>query len=552
MGFLLNTVNQNGFNLILFLTTLMDGYDEFLKKKVEESSLVDIASKYDKYAILNYARLSNFDASDIELLYVISNYLDWGNSTDLKWPDLKEMFSEVTRIKNELTPYNDIFMVNANLRNIRAIRPFWLTIPIYKEILLPLDDQVKINTGFSAKEIFDSIFDVLLYLDSIQNGDRQPHLDLINNDQEPEPLKMLWKKYSANLSELRSFGDIWDKSLITGDGNFRVALSYKLPETIYRSLCRELSDTYRKFGDKKGRALENVISNEFESFFKSYHLKKRIRLREDSSRELDLAVEGNDFALLVESKSASFRNKSSDNSVLNAISDLSPLVKGISQLLPFFKAFRSGNKEVQLSNGDIEALNSHQLVLGAVITDDIYTTIALDSVYKSYSAKDKTDETLQNYPIWIGSIFDLKFLLQVSQTPSVLFHYIAHFRSQTNSHLMEEADSWQLYARLTEDSAGIMAIGNQVLPSDLLWGYEMWNLLKKGKNHYVAPTWLKDSLNELKSLDKEGRILESMKIIDKEWRMAVREFYLRYEIVPIIENTKSPRYTIKIIKYRDY
>lgn len=184
------------------------------------TALPELAAKYDKKLVLHSARISYFDASDIELLFVLSNYLKWGPSRELTFSDLSLIFREVRQLKNELTPFGNEPNALPFLRNLRAFRPHWFIIPIYKEILSHFDDQTKDLIGFSSSEIFDSLKNV------IDNSND------ITREYEPEIMKVLWDKYSVYLSDLRTFGDIWDKALIKVDNEFKVGLPYKLPETV--------------------------------------------------------------------------------------------------------------------------------------------------------------------------------------------------------------------------------------------------------------------------------------------------------------------------------
>lgn len=532
---------------------MADKDDELIKENIKDSAMTRIAWKYDKNTVLNYARQSNYDASDIELLFVLSNYLDWGISKKLDPSDLAKLFSEITKIKNKLTFNNTPNILFAMLRNIRTIRPYWLTIPFYKEILAPFGSQVKENTGFNTDEIFDAIFRAVL----ASNPCKPPTTEeILNLDlwKEPEPLKMLWERYSVNLSDLRTFGDIWDKSLINVDDNFRVALTYKLPETIYKSICRDLYRTSKRSRSSKGKSLEEAISNQIKPFFQSFCLKKRVKLRKDNSKETDLVIEGKDFAFLIESKSAAFRGGSLDQSGLDAIRDAGKLIEGVSQLSPFLKAFKDGNEELKSPNGNIDVIRDHPLVLGAVITDDIYTTIAIDSVFNNDEAGEiekNAKDTLQKYPIWIASIFDLKFLLLVSQTPSILFHYIINFRSRRISDLMEEADSWYVYAGLLEDPDGLIMLGDRLMADDYFWTDKWWDLLKNGNALCAFPRWLVNSMDEIRSLDKEGRILDSMEVIDEKFQTAVKKFQEKYEKKIIFNKRNDPNWSVWKIKKRN-
>ena len=283
----------------------------------------------------------------------------------------------------------------------------------------------------------------------------------------------------------------------------------------------------KNFHRLKGKLIESAVRSEAEDLFSNSELLSNC-FASGINGELDLAVVASDFSIGIESKSASYRNSSSDMSHLNAMSDLKPLLRGLEQINPFLELFSNGGTLFVGKRRTPHTIRGNRTVIGAIITDDIYTTISLDAVNVKAAANVSARATLQCHPIWIGSIFDLRFLLLVSQTPSLFLHYVINFRSRPFSHLLEEADSWFIYSKFLEFPFSFITVEDQLVADDYLWTNDWWELLRCGKMHVLTPSWIKQDLDRVKSLDSLHKTKEALDLVDLNWSVAVCEFRSKY------------------------
>lgn len=477
-----------------------------LKAELMGSKLPDLLSRYSKRSVIEAALHENLDASDIEMLVVISNYVSWGVSNEIKAQELKSIIHEVTEIKNNLTLVTPGSTVLMRLRNLRAFRPPWFTSPILASILMPLDKEIEQKYGYGVREMFKSIEDL------------NENPKVFESEYQPGPLRAMWTSMSVDIREVRTFGDLWDKALVRISPRFNIGLQYKLPEVIYRRICRDLlAESNGAFGEKKGKLVEDSIKKELETIFPVRFILGRHFLAVDRKKELDISVIGREFAIAIESKSSSFRNASSDWSMRHALSDLKPIVRGIKQLRPFLDLFSRGGLLIDSDLKEERSVSKNESVVGAVVTDDIYTTTTLDSIYSEAEKDTDALNSIRTYPIRIGSIIDLKYLLTVAQTPSLLIHYIVNFRTKRLSYQLEEADSWYIYSQLPALSDSIRFFEGQYLVGDNIGSGNWWECLRNGIVDQLAPFWILDEMETLIELDRMHSTREAIKIIDKKW-----------------------------------
>ena len=488
-------------------------YKYSLEEAISHSELPKLLAKYDKFSVLYAASFSDYGYfSDMELLLIISNHVKWGSERIDNKEEIDHILAEVARLKYGISPFTQDALVNT-LRNIRSFRPLWVTIPFYIDILKPFDKEIKNIYKFGVEELFNSI---PIALKRVTDKGIIPEY--------PDPYAEILSRLSVNIQELKEWGDIWDKAFVVLENGYIITIQYKVPEVLYRSICRELV-TNKKFNYRKGQSMENVIKNDLKYNFQDSTLLLRSCLPGQNRGDLDILLLRESYAFVIESKSLVFRNKSVDYSILNARSDLIPIIKGITQLAPYLDLLSIGGTLAEKNGSKRTQISKKSALIGAIITDNLYTGLVLEPVYKEAMKNKIALDVLKKYPVWIGSLFDFNFLLSVSRTPSILIHYITKFRAKRFAYLLDESDSWYVYSQFPEDSRAFNMIDTWLMPSDYLWTEDWWNLLRQRKFNLITPIWLKYEIDHLITLDENNLTEDALSIIDEKWKEAINEFY---------------------------
>lgn len=464
----------------------------WLDDAFQDNNLPSLISKYDVNELINKSMERTFGTyHGFEILLSITALTETGTEKTIKEKDLDEIIIECEKLFQG-TPKSDILSL-LSIRHVRGLRPPWFSWPIYSEILNPFDDKIRDIFGFSLDEISKDIV----------NLDPKSELNRF-----PDAIEKIKPYTTIKHSNIQTPGDLWDK-LFVEIKNETVGLFYKISDVAYWVICRELQNRYSKFGDKKGKSLENLVKKEITRFLPSHDSFQEYYIDEN---EKDIITIGKKMGWAIESKAMNIRPSSADWSNLNAIDDMVPILKGLEQIIPPLDLLKNGGKFID-KVGKAHKIKPKDIVFGFIVTDQIYSSYvraAIDEVIE------KKEVALSNYfskwhgnQVWIGSIIDLYLLFRVSETPSVLMDYLQWMRSEEKLKYTDEIESWLFYG--TEP---VMPFVKRVKARIIGSGFGWERVRNEGLNTYF-PFWIeRDRL--IKELDKEGNINQALNIVRQE------------------------------------
>ena len=419
-----------------------------------------------------------------------------------------ESFSRIIEECNfvlDFKPKNRIYSLR-NLGLIRNLRPSWFSIPIYEEILKPFNREFNTEFGYSVEEVFKAISALTKF--------RSESSSIQSNFQFPQELNAIVNDLTISVHDINSLEDIWDKLFIVFDNNILLFLDYKVGDVFYSYLCRRLKK-YKKFIYKKGHSIENLVERKMTEFmpnstiYKSYHI---------DGKEKDILVIHKNFGFCIECKSASIRKSSIDWSQKNLFSDIDKSYsQALSQIEEPFTLLSEGGKFQYKNN--IHKVKAKDYYFGFIITDQVYSPFiraAIDEV--RVEQQDSLGQWHGNN-IWIGSIIDFIFLLNVSKTPSILLDYFNHVRSVKDLRNTDEPESWLLYGMDTL-MPNLLKIPKEHNFNLILNGFD-WDKIKTDGFEYYRPFWLL-RLEDITNLDRLGRFANAKNIIIQDKKRSIK------------------------------
>ncbi|ADI73573.1 hypothetical protein Metev_0667 [Methanohalobium evestigatum Z-7303] len=424
-----------------------------------------------------------------------------GDKEDISNEEFEKILYECMRIL-ELKPTYRLFPLN-HFGLVQNIRPPWYSIPIYKEILKPFSKKFKLKYGVSIEYVFE----FAEKLSSIKNEMNDAHI----KSDFPKELSFLINDLTVKISDVEKLEDIWDKLFVQINDNYIILLDYKVADNIYLYLNQKLGSTIKKFGKIKGDHLEDLVEKKLKDFLPNFVTFKNYYINEF---EKDILVTHKKMGFCIECKSVKIRPSSFDWSKLNLKNDIkSDVSHALNQISKPLNILSKGGKIIYDNKSyKIKPKNNYY---GLIITDQIYTPLireALDEL-NNFERSHKNDEW-HGKDIWIGSFIDFTFLLQVSQTPSILLDFLKHIKSIEKLKYTDEPESWLFYCMepvypyMREIAKNHKA---NIALNDFGWD----DFYYKGAEYY-KPIWLDDSkLNVIHKYDKQGLFPNSFSIINQ-------------------------------------
>lgn len=482
-------------------------------EELEKTNLKKILAKYDPlslfYALYKEPEIPAFAIEVLVTAAANMNSFKFGINKQIDENIIRLVINDAAEILSKTTYHSNSF-----LRYIRGIRPDWFTFPEYYKLLKPFDKDIKDKLG--------------LDLDSIN----QMVNDAVNSDYKSinfEPIHSIIDDLRVDYSKCKTLADMWEILLIDFEG-FTVVLANKLSDILYYKICSKLEAVLPHFGKRKGKALEDYVTTQFTKFMPSFNIIQNYYV---DNREKDLLILGKKGGFAIECKAAKIRKSSSDWSVLNAKDDFMPIKDALEQLQESLNILEIGGK-IKDSGGIIRKLKPQDIFFGFVVTDQIYTPYIrgiLDTIIENpFVDKENEEHDLKWHGknIWIGSFIDLHFLLEVSQTPSLLLDYFQFMRSKASNKWTDEPEAWIGYACIP---SLLPLVQKGDAPIVINKGFK-WDVARKeGLNHFI-PHWLQ-RFPEVKILDRKGLNLQALNITQQDRKKAIQSIKEKWKSTPI-------------------
>lgn len=465
--------------------------ENWFSDAVHSSKIPKLVANYKLDTIIQQAS-SHCTFAEFEVLLSSCALCKTGQEVEISENKLIKIIHECSNII-EVRPKHDIWALNS-ISQIRDLRPSWFTIPIYKELLSPFNsNSVKI-----LKSTINDIFETARFI-----SEKKENVMPLNSLIELEDF------LTIEYSKINSPADLWDK-LFVRLIDTTIILHYKAADVIYTNVCKKLHDNLPHFQNNKGKALEKLVQNKMNGFipyskkYYSYYI---------NDREKDLLYFNQKIGFCIECKSVKIRASSSDWSKSNLLTDMNPVKEALNQISAPLNMLKNGgnfyelNKKLRIKH----KVRSKKKYFGFIITDQIYTPYiraAIDDVIKLKGSKQMSDHW-HGENIWLGSILDFIFLLDVSITPSVLLDYLQWIRSVEHFKNTDEPEAWLAYG--TEPCIPIV----KSLPINvILRGFD-WEVAKEEGIQKFHPFWL-ERLDSVKKMDSQGAHINALNIVKQD------------------------------------
>lgn len=458
---------------------------KWFEHTVNSSKLPQLVAKYDLDTIIEKAS-SICTYAEFEILLSSCALCETGKEVEIEDDRLNEIIKECEEIIYN-GPKQEIGSLNS-FAHIRGLRPYWFSIPIYEEILSPFNSKSLEILKANINDIFKSGCELI----------REKKTTSL-----PQSLIELEDILTIKHSEINCPSDIWDK-LFVKLNHSTIILHYKIADVIYLAICKKLQENMPKFISIKGKSLERLTKIKMETFFSASKGFHSFYINHNGiEKEKDLLFFNKKIGFCIECKSVKIRNSSSYWSKLNLIKDFNPILHALNQISGSLHLLNNGGKFYTKKNKNkinhkVKPLKNY---FGFIVTDQIFTPYiraSIDEVIKLEGA-DEVGDYWHGKNIWLGSILDFIFLLEISTTPSVLLDYLQWIRSIECLKFTDEPEAWLSYG--TEP---IIPFVGAVPANIILNGFD-WNRVKMEGLKTFFPFWL-ENLNSIKNLDSKVKI----------------------------------------------
>ncbi|APH39774.1 hypothetical protein [Methanohalophilus halophilus] len=496
----------------------------WFKKAVLSSELPTFLSNYTIRAIL--AKSRSFDGTystvDYDVLFCSFSICETGNNSEISSEQFQSIMKECSDILNSRP--NNTFPFN-RFGIVQGIRPYWYSIPLYAEILEPFNEEFESLFEVTIEEVFHFVEYLSLQYETVNENYAEIAI--------PANLRFLISDLTIKLSDIEYLEDVWDKMFVQVEDDFVIPLFRKFPESAYTYLCKKLKDNVRDFGHIKGHSIELLIEQKLKQFtphsdlYHSYYIK-------NNDGEKDLLIESKEMGFCVECKSLQIKKSTyggSERSLNRAAKkNISKAFEQIKQPLVLL------SKGGIILHDDIEyKVKPKKYYYGFIITDQIYSPLIRASIeHLNYLKLENKEETWHGENIWIGSIIDFIFLLEVTTTPSILFDYFSYVRSVESLKHTDEPESWLLYCM--DPIIPNMLKAPKVHNINLMCNDFGWDKFKEKRAEYCIPIWLENELNLIRKYDRSGLSSKSLSIINRRRKKVSKHFQNKFMKESLAEN----------------
>lgn len=414
--------------------------------------------------------------------------LEFGNEMNIPKKVIANIIRE-TDFMNSLGNQDDRTATMGLLRGVRRLRPHWLTSVVYIELLKPFNSEIMELTGYSVEDIYNSLNVALAKVGTLKET--------------PMELGYFVKSASIYWRNINSPADLWNIGFVNYD-EWSWAIAHTLPEVIYNRLCKDLPKTLKYFDKKKGETIERYVRDKFSKFLKGCNCYPNSYIGQN---EKDLICICGDAGIAIESKSLKYRTGSVYRSLSLAYGDSSPLRIGLEQVVESMKILEGGG--VLIHNGKSVNITPKKIYVGAIITDNVYSPLLKGNI----DPIDSSDKTMTAFPsnVWVGSVFDIDFLMMNSNFKTILLHYLSRFRTKRNMRFTDEPESWGFYSI----SPFLPGVGRDTKPNYIGNGYN-WEKFLNSKPEDNIPLWI-SRLDRIKYLDERNKISKAFDVIEKSY-----------------------------------
>lgn len=481
------------------------GREAWFASQVFSSRLPQIIRRYRRRAFaIALGGQGQATHAQVELLLAAMSLIPAGDASNVPHYDVEESLAIANQILE--TAPGEMGPTTAALRFVKGLRPAWLTVPLYKELLAPFSDISQTVLGATTDELLDL---ARSWSDTEPSaGELSVHI--------PEELKA---QICISVEDLREPSHLNSRIFVHVEDDFSYVLWYKAPENMYRALVRVLGGKSATMRTKRGRALEDFVARRIGKFAPAWEMRRGTYI---DGREKDILAWDEDLGLAIECKSLALRDAATGWSNLHLESDVNTVQEALGQVQPALNLLQKGGK----SDDGLE-IPRRPGAMGIVVTDEPFSSYIRAGIDRLEMSDDEVH--WHGRTVWVTNFIDFHHLLSVSESISVLLHYLTKYRNRAEIRKMDEPESWSTYS---VPSTHLMAKAGvlMVVPE------HDWERARHHDGNGWRPNWFRRR-EEVQKWDRLGQSRKAMRIVQQDLDAAVR---VEWDKIRSLEDPSDP------------